>query len=289
MADRLEALLDRFPVSARLFDSGPLHGSRDFARAGDGGQLHLVRRGSITVIRDGAPVVVIATPSVLLAPRPLGLRLIAEPESGADLASAHLGFDGGSANPMASALPDVLCLPLADIHGASEVLALLFEEAFNERCGRHALVDRLFEVVLIQIMRQLMESGRIHGGLLAGLAHPRLRNALVAMHETPARDWSLDALAESAGMSRSAFAGTFRDTVGCTPGHYLQGWRIGLAQQGLRRGRALKVIASDVGYGSEAALSRAFKAQVGASPRDWRTLAVRDRSPQASKRTPVPK
>ena len=71
-------------------------------------------------------------------------------------------------------------------------------------------------------------------------------------------------------MSRSAFASAFVDAVGTTPGQYLQGWRVGLAKQALRRGRPLKVIADDVGYGSEAALSRAFKAHSGLTPRAWR-------------------
>ena len=45
---------------------------------------------------------------------------------------------------------------------------------------------------------------------------------------------------------------------------------MGLAQQALRHGKPLKVVASDVGYGSEAALSRAFKAHSGVSPREWK-------------------
>lgn len=61
--------------------------------------------------------------------------------------------------------------------------------------------------------------------------------------------------------------------MGTTPGQYLQGWRVGLAQQALRQGRPLKRIADDVGYGSEAALSRAFKAHTGQSPREWRGQA----------------
>lgn len=272
MGDRLETLLDRFPVGARLTRSGTLDATRE-VDATEGAQLHLIRCGRIAVAHGDASALPIAEPSVLLFARPLAHRLIADPAYPADMASASLHFDGGAANPLAAALPPFLCLPLASIQGAREVLFLLFEEAFHERCGRRALVDRLFEVVLIQMLRQQMESGQVRGGLLAGLAHPRLRDALVAMHEAPARDWSLDALAASAGMSRSAFAGAFRDTVGCTPGSYLQGWRIGLAQQALRRGRALKTIASEVGYGSEAALSRAFKAQTGASPREWRTRA----------------
>lgn len=66
------------------------------------------------------------------------------------------------------------------------------------------------------------------------------------------------------------FAASFREAVGRTPGQYLLGWRVGLAQQALRRGRPLKVVADEVGYGSEAALSRAFKAHCGLSPRAWK-------------------
>ena len=107
-----------------------------------------------------------------------------------------------------------------------------------------------------------------------GSGLPAVRRALVAMHEAPAHPWSLDTLADAAGMSRSAFADAFRASVGQTPGQYLQGWRIGLAQRALRRGRPLKLIADEVGYGSEAALSRAFKAHSGVSPRAWRQARV---------------
>jgi transcriptional regulator GlxA family with amidase domain len=96
------------------------------------------------------------------------------------------------------------------------------------------------------------------------------------MHEEPAKEWSLEALAETAGMSRSVFADAFRDTIGSTPGAYLQSWRVSLAQQALRQGRPLKMIAIDVGYGSEAALSRAFKAQSGLAPREWKLAQERE-------------
>ncbi len=269
MADRLEALLDRFTVSARMFHSGALCGINDIDEA-DVGQLHLVRNGPVEVVHGGTVALHITTPSLLLYPRPMAHRFVTDATRGADLTCARLRFEGGAANPIAAALPPFVCLPLDTIAGADDVLALLFEEAFLQRCGRQALVDRLFEVVLIQVLRHLMEAGQIRSGMLAGMAHPRLRGALVAMHEQPAQEWSLEALAASAGMSRSVFANTFRETVGCTPGAYLQRWRVGLAQQALRRGRALKIIANEVGYGSEAALSRAFKAQSGLAPREWK-------------------
>ncbi|MBV2206417.1 MAG: AraC family transcriptional regulator [Pseudomonas sp.] len=278
MADRLAALMTHFPLRAQVFNTGPLCGINTLQSDGVHGQLHLVRRGEVEV-RYGRETLHVTQPSLLLFPRPLTHRFITAPGCEVDMVCANLTFEGGSANPIASALPDLVCLRLEAVWGAEPVLSLLFEEAFEQRCGRVALVERLLEVVMIQVLRQLMESGEVNGGLLSGLAHPRLRNALVAMHETPAKEWTLEELAGVAGMSRSVFATNFRETVGVTPGQYLQGWRVRLTQKALRRGRPLKMIATEVGYGSEAALSRAFRAQTGLSPRGWKKqLAEADES-----------
>ena len=269
MVDRLAVLLERFPVSAQVFNAGALCGINLLEADDVHGQLHLVRRGPLEVSHGGAPVR-IDEPSLLLYPRPLSHRFSSDPEQGADMACANLRFEGGTGNPVAAALPSFVCLPLSALDGCQPVLDLLFEEAFERRCGRQAMIDRLFEVVMIQLLRHLMERGEVAGGLLSGLSHPRLRHALVAMHEAPTREWTLEDLAATCGMSRSVFAASFREAVGRTPGQYLLGWRVGLAQQALRRGRPLKVVADEVGYSSEAALSRAFKAHCGLSPRAWK-------------------
>ncbi len=274
MPDRLQALLSHFSLSARTFQAGPLCGITSLDSSNQYGQLHLVRSGHVDV-RHGSKVVArIREPSLLLYPRPVARRFITDPEQGADFVCANLTFEGGSANPIAAALPPFICLPLSKLEGSEAALELLFAEAFAENCGRQAMLDRLFEVILIQVLRQLMESHGVRAGMLAGLAHRQLRLAIIAMHEQPQKDWSLEELARVSGMSRSAFASGFRDTVGVTPGAYLQRWRVGLAQKALLQGKSLKHIAMDVGYGSEAALSRAFKAQSGKSPREWRSDAA---------------
>jgi AraC-like DNA-binding protein len=272
--DRLDALLQRFSVRARLFHSGTLCGTTDFAPEPGLGQLHLLRSGRLEVGYVRGPPTVVDVPSLLFYPRPLAHRFDTDPQAGADLACAQVRFDGGSANPLAEALPAVVVMPLAELDDTGPVLEALFAEAFGAQCGRHAVVDRLFEVVLIRILRRLLQTGRADVGLLAGLAHPQLARALVAVHEKPAQAWTLEGLATTAGLSRSAFADLFRRTVGCTPGDYVARWRVGLAQDHLRRGRPLKWIAGQVGYGSEAALSRAFKSHCGHSPRDWKARAA---------------
>lgn len=268
--DRLEALLQHFSLRAEMFHSGALCGLTAFEPDAGRGQLHLVRRGEVTVRNPGRPPLTVTRPSLLFYPRPLAHRFITDPDAGADLACAHVRFAHGAFNPLARALPEFVCLPLEALEGTAGLLEALFDEAFHPRCGRQAVVDRLFEVVLIRILRHLMQRNVVREGLLAGLAHPRLAPALVAMHASPAQAWTLDALARHAGMSRSAFAASFHATVGTTPMAHLAQWRLSLAQDALARGTALKRIATDVGYGSEAALSRAFKAQCGVSPRAWR-------------------
>ncbi|WP_108125303.1 AraC family transcriptional regulator [Saccharospirillum mangrovi] len=270
MADRLEALLNRFNVHASLFHSGRVCGAHTLPVSDGLGQLHLIKSGRLKVQHDDLPELDIREPSLLLYPRSRSRRFITHDDEPAELVCADLHFEGGTSNPLTDALPAVSLIPLSSLFGSDALLSLLFEEAFDERCGRQALISRLFEAVMIQVLRYLMEGEALNSGMLAGMAHPKLRHALIAMHEAPAQPWSLDSLSEQARMSRSVFANAFKDVVGMTMGAYLQSWRIRLAQQSLRKDRSLAAIANEVGYSGEAALSRAFKVQCGMSPREWR-------------------
>lgn len=271
MADRLESLLEHFPVQASVLHAGTLTGSHVIPTQPGAGQLHLIRSGQVTVRHGSAKPLRIAVPSMLLYPASHAHRFTVSRGQHADVVCANVKFDGGSENPIVAALPPFVCLPLSQLRGCDALLALLFEEALDQRCGRRTVLEKLFELVLIQVLRNLMENGELKTGLISGLRHPRLRLAITAMHDQPQEQWSLQMLAAVASMSRSAFAQGFRSTVGCTPGEYLQRWRIALAQKALRSGRSLKFISDEVGYASESALSRAFKAQTGLSPREWKT------------------
>jgi AraC-like DNA-binding protein len=269
-ADRLNALLQRFSVSAQMFHSGPLCGVTNVPVRPDVGQLHLIKRGSVQVQHGARRRERIDAPSLIFYPRLLPHRLIPDKEMGAETTCAHVFFNGGANNPIAQALPPVVFMPLIEVDAAVPVLELLFREALAKSCGRQHVVDRLFEVVLIMILRTLMDRALVDEGVLAGMAHPRIAKALIAMHEAPGGEWPLTSLAARAGMSRSHFAEVFRNVVGTTPGGYLTKFRISAAQEMLRRGTPLKLTATEVGYGSTAALSRAFSSLCGMSPRQWK-------------------
>jgi len=273
--DRLDALLQRFSVTARMFHSGPLCGVTDFYEIEDLGQLHVVKRGVVVVDYGKRKREKIEEPSIIFYPRPYKHRFITDAEAGADMACANVSFNLGSVNPLAQALPPVVVIPLRELD-ADCMLDALFKEAFAQQCGRQHVVNRLFEVVIVAILRTLMNRALVDQGMLAGMAHPQLAKALIAIHETPSRAWPLEKLAARAGMSRSHFAATFAEVTGTTPADYIARFRISIAQDLLRRGHATKLIAEKIGYGSAAAFSRAFGAVCGQTPRAWKkqSLAV---------------
>ena len=274
--DRLSGILDRFRVEAQLHHAGALCGLSHFD-AGEGhGYLHVLRRGRLEVSHPGARDVPASLrfdePALLFYPRPFTHRFHNPPVEGSDFTCARLCFDGGAENPLARALPPLVALPLARVPGLALALDLLFAETDRVRCGQRLLANRLFEVVVLQLLRWLLDHPQEAGvqpGLITGLSNPRLAAALVAMHDAPGESWSLERMAGCAGMSRTAFATTFRAVVGQTPADYLAGWRMALAQSRLRAGQPIKALAQELGYANPSALSRAFTAKVGMAPRDW--------------------
>ena len=104
---------------------------------------------------------------------------------------------------------------------------------------------------------------------MPGLSDTRLSKAIELMHKHPGSSWSLEQLAQHAGMSRARFAAHFRKVVGVTPFNYLTDWRLGIAQTMLRKGNSLKLIAAAVGYTNATALTRVFTLRLGASPTEW--------------------
>lgn len=282
--DRLSCLLERTRVRAQLLHSGTLCGLQHFGAPDGNGYLHVLRQGTLEVthpVGTGLPRHLhLQEPTLLFYPRPAIHQFHNSPEEGSEFTCATLNFDGGAFNPLVRALPPLIALPLSKVDGLEPALALLFSETDRVRCGQRLLADRLFEVVLIQLLRWLLDhpmDAGVQPGLITGLSEPRLARALVAMHESPGAAWSLDQMAQCAGMSRTAFATSFKQIVGQTPADYLVDWRITLAQAGLRNGRPIKLLADELGYANPSALSRAFASRAGLSPREWlKRLDARD-------------
>lgn len=274
--DRLSPLFERLRLRASLFHTGPLCGvSRFDARPGRG-FLHVMRAGEMEIRHAPASGLIeqlsVREPSLLFYPRPLAHDFHNAPAEGAGFVCATLDFDQGEGHPLVQALPPLIVLPLAQLQGIDATLSLLFAETERVRCGQRLLANRLFEVLLLQLLRWMLDQrdAQLPLGLLRGLADARLALTLTALHARPGEDWNLARMAAEAGMSRSRFAESFRDAVGQTPAHYLAQWRLTIARGELCAGKPIKQIAAELGYANASALSRLFaQRHAGLSPRAW--------------------
>lgn len=262
--DLFSALFAHAAPTARTFFTGNLCSTVQFTERG---HLHLLKGGALTLSRDGMTDITVDEPTLVFFPRGQSHRFTGTGDEGADLVCATVELGGEAGNPIGEGLPALVLLPLASHPALRPVCDLLVAEGFGEDDGRQAAIDRLFDYLLILIVRHVVASGMVADGVLGGLADPRLAKALTVMHEQPRRGWTLDDLAEVAGMSRTRFAMHFRAVVGRTPIDYLTRWRMTLARQLLASGKPVKVVAGQVGYDSAAAFSRVFAKVTGGSPR----------------------
>lgn len=266
---KLSSLLGRQAFRARIFYNGHFCDSNQFHENGGAGHLHLVREGSVDFIHEDGTVLRTDVPSLVFYPRGISHRIHVPSAHSARLLCADIVFEGGMTNPLLQVLPDCLHMPLSACAGLEATLELLFAEAGGANAGRELILDRLCDVLLVQVIRSEFEQGKLSIGLLAGLADRHLSPALAAIHERADEAWTLAALARLACMSRASFVEHFREVMGMPPGEYLSRWRILLGGRLLRQGMPVKLVSSRAGYTSPSTFTRAFTAQMGVSPRAW--------------------
>lgn len=216
---------------------------------------------------------------------PLSISLRGGGPERTQLVCGFLGCDARPFNPLLATLPRVMHLRAEGNDTTLRTLVdLALAESETQRAGGDCVLSRLSELLFVEVVRRYVAQLPPEGvGWFAGLRDPHIGLALQRLHERPAHDWSLDELAKDCGVSRSVLAERFAHLVGVPPIQYLAQWRIQLAASLLRGSRAgLAEIAERVGYGSEAALSRAFKRQVGVAPAQYRRSAEAPGSRAAS-------
>jgi AraC-like DNA-binding protein len=267
--DKLSTLLGRYTFNARVFFNGSFCTHNEFRDDGHGGQLHLVRKGPVIFTHEHATPLRIEEPSMVFYPRGMDHRLEVPDGATAQLLCATIAFDKGTANPLAMVLPDCIHIPLAPMVSMRYTLEMLFAEASGAAQGRDVLLDRLCDLLMIQVIRHEFDNGNRDAALLAGLADPQLGPVLEAIHSSPRNRWQVQSLARLANMSRTGFIEHFKSVVGLPPVEYLKRWRITLACALLDKGASVKAASAEVGYESASAFTRAFTEQIGMPPRRW--------------------
>ena len=155
------------------------------------------------------------------------------------------------------------------------VLNALLQEMANPQPGSNALIALLMKQCLIYLLRHYCDSGDCRVAWLSALDDPRLSSVLEKMIDEPGRRYTLEMLAEDAGMSRSTFAQRFKETFGRSPMDFLRELRLQRAAHLLKTtDRPLKTIADQIGFESRSHFSRSFTDFFGIAPADFRNQAA---------------
>jgi len=257
--------------------------------------FHIVTKGRCVLERPGVGPMILETGDVLLLPhgdahilraneiagRPAPKVAVdysnairtntsvgVEPDT--ELICGRLHFDSVPENLVIAALPEVIVLPLGGPDRLDRFPLLMMairDELDGNRSGAAAIAADLASALLVMMLRDHLENSPPPNGLLALLSQRMTAVAVLAMIQDPARDWSLDELAGLAAASRATLVRAFGKAADVSPLAFLTEIRLGLARRKLRAGEgSIGQIADDVGYQSEAALSRAFLRRFGIRP-----------------------
>jgi AraC-like DNA-binding protein len=210
------------------------------------------------------------------------------PGAATRLICATYTHDRSVAHPLISLLPELIHVPAGGDGGADAteaVLRLLTAELAGRPPGSALVIDRLIDVLFVQLLRSwITEAGSAPDrSWIRALRHPDIMRALELFHGRPAEPWTLERVSAELHMSRATFARRFSDLVGEPPLTYLTRWRMELAASDLREtSDPVSEIAHRVGYTSEYAFTRAFGRSRGTAPTHYRA-AHRPPAPATSR------
>jgi AraC family transcriptional activator of mtrCDE len=205
----------------------------------------------------------------------LPLRRIGEGAADVDLLCGRFDYRKGPAAALLKTLPDPLHVSLAGSASApalQTLVALMRDEAERRRPGALAIVTALSQALFTMALRIYGEQYADAVNVLALLSDKRLGASVQALLAEPGRAWTIADLGDVAAMSRATYARRFRDRSGMTVWEFLTHVRMTIAcDLLLRTKRSAADIGVEVGYRSEAAFGKAFRAGTGQTPGRYRS------------------
>ncbi|MDI9245332.1 AraC family transcriptional regulator [Marinobacter sp. CHS3-4] len=271
--DRLSFILEQLNVNAGVFFRGQLCGLASFEDEGTG-YIHVLRSGVLEITGANGEKSTLSEPTLIFSVKPQPHRLFGADRSGAEMVCASIKFQIGERHPVLEALPATVTLPLDSVPGLGAFVEVLFTEAETNHEGRDAVMNRLVELIFVNVLRHIVSGGNSNKGMLAALADRQMSKVINFIDANLSQDLTVDKLAEVVAMSRSSFIQNFKNLLGMSPGEYVQNARIAAAKKRIKKDLPMSLIGLEVGYEDPSAFARAFKKNTGLTPREWKKLST---------------
>jgi AraC-like DNA-binding protein len=204
------------------------------------------------------------------------------PDSETQLICGHFSFEPNTRHILMDRLPPFIHLKnYGEKAGPwlEATLQMIADETGRREMGGDLIALKMSEVILAQAIRSFIETDDTQEHALGAFSDKNLSRAMDAFHKAPAKRWTVEELAQAAGMSRTGFALQFQKQMLMSPMEYVTSWRMEIAKKKLRQGNTtLTDAAESAGYASDSAFTRAFKKETGRTPAEYRKSSIADRS-----------
>jgi AraC-like DNA-binding protein len=181
-------------------------------------------------------------------------------------------YEQESSHPLLDSLPDILHFPKLDSSQPIWSTVTLIDAEMRRAQGQGGtIVDRLTEVLFLQLLNDYADQSNDTVGFLVALHDRRLLQALTLIHKEPAFNWSLSSLSDQVGMSKATLVRHFKDAIGVAPMTYVANWRLMKAYNVIKYSSTpLEQIAEAVGFESARTLNKSFQRHYNCTPNELR-------------------
>jgi AraC-like DNA-binding protein len=237
--------------------------------------FHLVRRGHCRITIGDAPYDLVPGDFVFMAP---GVDHVMQSVEATDtrtlLLCGYCEFENREDDVLMRALPRFVILGGEELERwpwLTRTLEHLSLEFMSGAPGNELTVNKLTEVLLVQLLRVDFGRSERSAGIVTALRDKRIANALTRIHQQPGEDWTIEAAAVAASMSRSGFARRFKELLDVNFFDYLTRLRMRNAREMLdTTSLTVAEVGERIGYRSELSFVKAFKKLHDMTPRAWR-------------------
>jgi AraC-like DNA-binding protein len=185
-------------------------------------------------------------------------------------------YDDAISHPIISALPSIF--HISDIHHEDSIwmtVQQIDREINRGGNKKNSIIDRLTEVLFIQLIKQHISENNHLKGFLSALREPRIGKTLQLIHKNPEVHWTLDMISEEVGMSRATLQRKFKSELDMSPIMYLNRWRIAKAYQLVKySSQSLDRVAGSIGFSDARTMRTAFHRQYGITPSELRRKGI---------------
>lgn len=188
-----------------------------------------------------------------------------------DLFCGHFTVNAGAGALLFRSLPGAVHVAFGPSDEVLRGLSVLMRgEAGREGAGTAAILSALCTVLLAMVLRTARGPATADV-LWTAATDPGIASAVSGILDDPGEEWTIERLSRQVAMSRATFLRRFVRETGMTAGAFLTRARMMAAAELLSTSDAtVASVAGQVGYQSESAFSRAFRAELGTTPARFR-------------------